>query len=356
MKSVFIFGAGASKSAGGPLMYEFLDKSQDLLRHKFDRIESVKDKFDDVYKSIAELQSIHAKSYLDLDNIEVLFGAIEMGNMLNTFGDRDELKITELRKSIITLIYKTLEESISFPFKEGSIYPPQPYYDFKKVLNRIRNSAPKFDKHEFSFITFNYDLCLDYTLHQINYGYHYCLNNDVTQRIPLLKLHGSINWAFSESNEIMPIDIEHMRTYRYPEKGDYYYFPVGTQISSMQNEPRTGKNIYEFPFIVPPTWNKSFDNSQLRNVWRKAASEISNAENIFVIGYSAPETDSFFRYLYALGSMSSTRIRNFVVINPDKSIENKFKEFLGQGLLNRFEFIQNTFDNSLSHIQEKLSV
>lgn len=32
IKSVFIFGAGASRSAGGPLMSDFFDKAQRLLR------------------------------------------------------------------------------------------------------------------------------------------------------------------------------------------------------------------------------------------------------------------------------------------------------------------------------------
>jgi hypothetical protein len=38
-------------------------------------------------------------------------------------------------------------------------------------------------------------------------------------------------------------------------------------------------------------------------VWRTAAQHLSEAEHIFIIGYSLPETDQFFRYLYGLGTV-----------------------------------------------------
>ena len=54
--------------------------------------------------------------------------------------------------------------------------------------------------------------------------------------------------------------------------------------------------------IVPPTWNKTEYHSNLSHVWHEAAVELGSARNIYVFGYSLPETDSFFRYLFALGT------------------------------------------------------
>ena len=81
MNNLFILGAGASKSAGGPLMADFLDIADNLVRTRDDGIQNAKKEFDDVFDAISELRTVYAKSYLDVDNIEVLFGAIEMGDI-----------------------------------------------------------------------------------------------------------------------------------------------------------------------------------------------------------------------------------------------------------------------------------
>ena len=40
------------------------------------------------------------------------------------------------------------------------------------------------------------------------------------------------------------------------------------------------------PMIVPPTWNKSQYHAALSRVWSLAAQELTEAEDIYVIGYS----------------------------------------------------------------------
>ena len=44
------------------------------------------------------------------------------------------------------------------------------------------------------------------------------------------------------------------------------------------------ETIDPVPVIVPPTWNKTDYNQALGHVWRRAARELSDAENIIVIG------------------------------------------------------------------------
>ena len=165
MKTVFIFGAGASAQAGAPLMSNFIDQAHDLLRFKIRGVEEVRSDFEAVFDAIAELQRVHSKSYLDLDNIEIVFGAIEMALLLKKLGNRSLKEIKGLRNSLITLIYKTLEWSIPFPRNEGLISPPKPYDGFFTMLDQVNYGKNYQDPHQFSFITFNYDLCLDYALH-----------------------------------------------------------------------------------------------------------------------------------------------------------------------------------------------
>ncbi|MDE3119445.1 MAG: hypothetical protein KGL03_10580, partial [Nitrospirota bacterium] len=157
MKCVFILGAGASREGGGPLMGDFLDKADELRRLQADGVREALPSFDNVFSVISELQGVYAKSYLDLDNIEALFGAIEMGVLLDKLGERDSVSIKKLRDDIVTLIYKTLETCIQFPASEHQIQPPAPYGAFAEALHGPRDKPRLGSPLQLGFITFNYD-------------------------------------------------------------------------------------------------------------------------------------------------------------------------------------------------------
>ena len=76
------------------------------------------------------------------------------------------------------------------------------------------------------------------------------------------------------------------------------------------------------PVIVPPTWNKTQYHHEIAAVWQNTARHLSEAENIFVVGYSLPERDQFFRYLFALGTVGDALVRRFWVFDPDQTINN----------------------------------
>jgi len=129
---------------------------------------------------------------------------------------------------------------------------------------------------------------------------------------------------------------------------------LGTNIHVQQH---CGEPLNRVPVIVPPTWSKGSQYKDLGRVWAKAAAELAAAENIFVVGYSMPETDSFFRYLYALGSQSTTKLRRFWVFDPDpdKSVEQRMKTLIGQGIeRHAFNFIRNTFEDATGIFQREI--
>ena len=353
MNTLFVLGAGASQVAGAPLMADFLDRAYDLLRLKTQGIIEAKDQFDDVFSAISELQGVHSKAFLDLNNIEIVFGVIEMGLLLKRLGTRDEASIGRLRSSLITLIYKTLEFSIRFPVNNKKIRPPKPYDGFMTTLEAVEKNQSPQDPYNFSFVTFNYDLCLDFALYNFSRPFDYCLETAAKPRTsPLLKLHGSINWGLSEDNRIVPFSVGEANFILFgDEKHVFYNLGSSLNHKTAGDKPLTGP-----PVIVPPTWNKNSYHGQLSNVWSRAAYEFAAAENIFIIGYSLPETDSFFRYLYALGSESRARLRNFIVINKDSSgtVEGRFKQLIGRGIESRFRYIATTFDDGLAQIKSIL--
>jgi len=341
MKTVFIFGAGASRDAGAPLMADFLDRAEDLSRS--DPELSREESFKDVFAALAELQGVHAKSYLDLNNIEVIFGAIEMAQILGRLGNRDKDSIERLRTSIITLIVKTLEHSVKFEVQNEKILPPEPYFTFIRMLQDLHFT-------DFTFITFNYDLALDYNLNRLR-SYDYYLTDSSPRGMPYLKLHGSINWGIcAKCNRIIAHDISD--AYFPALISEYVHYDLGSRISFKKHcdTPLMGP-----PILIPPTWNKTAHHPDLFNVWRRAAIELSHAENIFIIGYSMPETDLFFRYLYALGSESTKRIRRFWVINTNREVEERFLRIIGRGIESRFNFLEMTFESAIGPIKDELA-
>jgi hypothetical protein len=93
-------------------MSGFLDKAEELYRTNRG-IDNAKAEFEDVLTVVTELQGIHAKAYLDLDNFETLFGAIEMARITGKFAKRHRSSIDRLRNSIVTLIVRTIENTIT---------------------------------------------------------------------------------------------------------------------------------------------------------------------------------------------------------------------------------------------------
>lgn len=360
MKTVFIFGAGASKQAGAPLMSNFMDVAERLYRTGVVGAADDREAFADVFKAVSDMRAIHQKAYLNLDNFETLFGAIEMANLTGKLASRTPESIKKLRDSLVTLIVKTLEYSIPFPRSSRKIVPPPPYDYFATSLVEVREKF-RGNHPGMAFLTFNYDLALDYMLHYMGrWGhYDYCLSGQPDlNKIPLLKLHGSINWsACEECGEIVPFNFSELDfrflMYDFEDGPSYHYFDLGTNIHRKQHH---GKPLKSTPVLVPPTWNKTGYHENLAPIWGRAARELAEAENIYVIGYSLPETDSFFRYLYALGSESETRIKRFWVFNPDNdgTVERRFREMVGRGIENRFRFIKEPFDAAIDSIRNEL--
>ena len=81
-QTVFIIGAGISKTAGAPLMNDFLDVADQLRKGpNFGDTD-----FDLVFRGRDALQSVLAKATMDLLNLESVFAAFEMAKLLRRLG------------------------------------------------------------------------------------------------------------------------------------------------------------------------------------------------------------------------------------------------------------------------------
>ena len=354
MNILFILGAGASKAAGGPLMKDFYGAADLLYRNNHEGISDLRPEFECVIDSLRELSATHEKAQLELQNIEDIFSAIEMGSMLKKFGGLSEEEIERLRESIKALIVGTLESSILFKMTRGTIIPPSPFEAFINALTDISKKAPPTNKPKYSFITFNYDLTLDVALTSSGLMKpDYCLNpeNYDLQSTPLLKLHGSLNWGYCQ--KCKEIDPRYVSDFHFRDLATTHHWPISYK-TLFRTPHHCSHTLERMPFLVPPTWNKTSRNKNIVSVWRKAASALAEAEIIIIIGYSLPMTDYFFRYLYALGSASRTPLQGFVVINPDSGAVSRLENLTGAGVRQGFHRIEKEFVQAIEDIKSYL--
>lgn len=354
---VFVLGAGASHAAGAPLMANFLDIATDLLRSG--RVDDKREHFERVFEAIGGLQAVHSKAQLDLNNVESIFTALELGRIIQRVPGMDSTKIEATISSLKELIVKTLEVTIPFPTRKSHIGIPSPYEAFAGLLKYLREEA--FPAQTVSVISFNYDIAVDIAIFRARLGPNYVIEQapGVHEQIDLMKLHGSLNWATeSATGRIRPLHLsDYFQKYTYQgfEEHGTILVPIGSQLVeyfSKHVEPAI--DVAAEPVIIPPSWNKADYHQALSNVWSAAARHLSEAEYIFIAGYSLPETDSFFRHLYALGSVGKSTLRRIEIFNPDTSGETdaRFRALLGPGSMARYLYHPITFEKSIQHVRQ----
>jgi hypothetical protein len=348
---VFILGAGASKQAGAPVMKEFLDAAERLARDE--DLGGARADFELVSKGLDALQQAQSKAYLDLVNIESVFAAFEATAFAGRLGSLPGEEIKRLPTAMRRVIATTLERLIVFTNSEGRIRPPAPYGAFADLVGELvwPNWEPR--PLRASVITFNYDVCLDLALQVGGVPVNYGLGEPTATPadVSLLKLHGSLNWArCPECQALGAWDLGDFLA-RSDFRGEAVRLEVASRIHEFSPCGKCGKPP-DGPMIVPPTWNKGQYHGELREVWRGAARELSNAESIIVVGYPFPPTDQFFHYLYAVGTIGDARLRRFWVFDPDDEVKGRFEGLLGQQGVDRFRFHRATFEGSIGTCRE----
>jgi len=311
-----------------------------------------------VLDGIAELQGAHSKAVIDLNNVESVFAAFEMAKLVGRLGSLQQERIEKLPTAMRRVIETTIEATIKFPTSQNQISAPNPYPQLAKLVHDIiflaKSRLPSSQFPAVSVITFNYDLCIDYAFYSSGIPFGYRLGVFKEENLPLLKLHGSLNWGHCSScNELVPWPMaKFFENRQYLLEADSsIILPMGSKMHEFMH---CEKGNVDGPYLVPPTWNKLQYHDSLGRVWWAAAAELSTAENIFVCGYSLPETDQFFRYLYALGTIGPTRLKRFWVFNPDTEVEKNFRALLGQAVLPRFKFFNKTFEQMFSEVRAVL--
>jgi NAD-dependent SIR2 family protein deacetylase len=337
---VMILGAGFSKALGAPMQREILQRIlkldvsgllEDEKSVYLRSLEKLKQLLSEVmFLSLTDLRIDLEDIYTPLDN------SIFTGSSFRQLSAREA---SDFRKSIDTLISLFMKHSLE-NISSNDTFCSRLATD----LTLYKTNHKKSDR--LSFITTNWDILLDTALFnamghsdgQIDYCCHTVQFRTTDQyypglmadalgkfRVKILKLHGSMNWLHC------------------PRCGRLYTtFDEKISILEYLREPRCricaknfgnsgtsdGGPILENQLLMP-TFLKEISNAQLKLVWQNAAIELSEAKNLYFIGYSFPSADFELRTLLSRNVSHSARI--FVVnMGDDKELLERYKKFFGK--------------------------
>jgi NAD-dependent SIR2 family protein deacetylase len=290
-------------------------------------------------------------SYVSLEDIfTIIDKAILTGENVHNYKTED---LYRLREDLVVCILRIFSKiSLKHSFDN------QTYQTFVNHLIDIRLKEPEEDS--LAVITLNWDSILDAYLSRTiealgntkakidyciyDYDYECCyidptkewcpstqLKNSGFINIKLLKLHGALNWLTCVNC--------HRLFYAYEENiGIRQFFQNPNNAKCRYCENCYNTSIVKEPQIslkcqlATPTMLKNFDDVNLRNIWKCAFIELSEANKIIFIGYSFPQADYEFRYLLKRALNPQAKVE--VVLAPNDN-PNYYYEIQNPDIINR---------------------
>lgn len=335
MSCIYFLGAGFSAAYGLPVMNQFFSAAREstLLQPEEKIFLSEVQRFAHMGVRLVTISR---------NNMEEILSFLEMAEQadqipqrlaeLSKIGDKAASPL-ELLRSIIARVYGPLEgrrfdnllaRAVAIFGLDGQ----SPIPDFPPAERRVQRPLPqkRFQEQlpERTFITTNYDLCLEAQLlrvhpcfklqlvgdwisaedHPQGQGDTSCIY-DQRSRAKLIRLHGAVNW----------------NSPGYEANGRIYKFRVISHINPKNNLPwGIDEQFYvggkAAPIIVAPTVFKHQADGPYAEQWREAANALAAATHLVFIGYSFPESDAYMRYFLGASLAENVGIEAIHIIDP----------------------------------------
>ena len=134
--------------------------------------------------------------------------------------------------------------------------------------------------------------------------------------IQLLKLHGSLHWTYSGTEEFFGQTIEDKDLPKWS-------VAAGNKLPYDLPDGRV-------PLLIPPTLSKTrqFENEKLRWIWHRASLALAHARRVFCVGYSLPPGDLLMRFLLHDSRPEKEGSVPFWLVSPDGAIEQHYRDAL----------------------------
>ncbi len=331
-KAVFIFGAGASASAGLPTQARLFKK---YFSSSTTQSDSFRNQLTSFFNNFFQVD-VQSLSGAEFPTFEEALGVLDLAiEKDETFGPNYSLpRLREIREALVYSMGIAIERS-SVPT----------HTSYHKLVNKLFHRG-HFSEGEYAFINFNYDVLLDDALMDlkyrekeimIDYGIQFANEKKQGQggnfpkwlpasgrTVRYLKPHGSFNWMHCPTcNSMYILGNEKSRMF----KTGYIH----------QRESCVRDSTPLDCVIEPPTFFKKYKNAYLQSIWNTMAQTLFESDVIILIGYSLPNADIWTKY--ALKRACFGQNKHLIVVNKSKEIEYRYTRFLGQ-----IEYLKMDFD------------
>lgn len=310
-KRVFFLGAGFSKA---------IDKRyKDLIGLSAEIENRIKNKKDSLY--------LHYQNEIPgivKGNIEALL------TYLSTDFPWKSPKQKLTNKALYVEITETIQEYFIELSKKG--FSEEEHINIETLLS-FQKFIGKFHA-DLGFVTLNYDMILErvffdafrdsfqkyglsldafykYPIMEIELrtGNPYIKNNNY-EVPPLLKLHGSANWFWEG---VSP--------------SDQIYYVQWNESTDM------GKLLNGLtPYIIPPVLDKNafYNHNAIKSIWQQAETLLSEAKEIYIVGFSFPPTDVSVRFLFQ-SALRQSRAKIYVInAETEKQMRKRYEPVFGK--------------------------
>ena len=316
----FLLGAGASEPSGIPtidtLLSSLWEKAKKLNRDDIDELSQFCQK-----RGIKNIEDLLTAAYLS-NFAAKKNNVISLLNYFLFLGEepKDEFfedAIQQVSYDVNTASISFLQETLQILF--GLLTSTMIKADPNDAHNAIAQFTKKHKKT--SIITTNYDCCIDEALISNNLHIQKSIDSKINDNsdngIELIKMHGSINWAYCESCQYArEFDFSEMKKTYLSDSASYPVIGICPKCTGQRR-----------PLLVPPLSFKFMMFPSLIQLWNSARKKIENAEYLIVIGYSFSDADNYITKIVSL-SMSMNKAQKMIVITKDHKLvellRNKF--------------------------------
>jgi len=137
-----------------------------------------------------------------------------------------------------------------------------------------------------SIITTNYDGCMDEALLKAKIPIKGTIsgeNEDNPNAVQLIKMHGSINWAYCDScQDVQEFDLLELKRIYEQDKLSYPVIGICKKCGGLRR-----------PLLIPPLSFKFLMFPHLIDIWSSACQSIEEADYLIIVGYSFSEADIY---------------------------------------------------------------
>lgn len=332
--NVLLLGAGASFDAGIPLLGSFMDRifelaslkrspTRSLTTEELEILNAVIDIRDGMerYQPRVAINQFNLEQVLSILSFEALVGA-----------ENGVEKLEAFKKAISLTIELTC--SVTHNGKLNSIHEDGPavYREFWKSLFSLYDD--RLDEFP-AILSFNYDLVLERSLMQYAIGVY------AHSRTPRIKTKGFYidycspeydnasylvkRGSFAKSNRGSIEDVSgnylQQADVSNPEQEGFARIPLLKLHGSLNFSPNgpgetwSPVKVSDSPQIIPPVFNKA-DSTFGTPIWKAGLEALRTCKNLIVCGYSLPTSDSYMQYFLKAALGPNRNLNQIFVFDP----------------------------------------